>query len=190
MALEVKICSKCKTPKPVASYVKNAASRDGLYPACKDCSRPIREAYRKANREKQRLLSKKWYKKNKAHRLKLSKDYYRQNKVKKAKSASLWRKNNKDKSAMYTANYRASKARATPSWFSEFDEFVIAEAFSLATERERFTGKKWHVDHVVPVNGKVVCGLHSAHNIQVIPGVINMSKQNRFDGNPEVYHRT
>lgn len=74
------------------------------------------------------------------------------------------------------AKRRARLLCATPSWYSELDDFVLREAVLLAGLREKFTGVKWDVDHIVPLKHKLACGLHVAHNLQVIPSAVNRSK--------------
>lgn len=70
-----------------------------------------------------------------------------------------------------------------PSWFGEFDSFVMRQAHFVAIRREIDTGIKWHVDHVVPINGKKVSGLNCGDNIQVIPRSLNCAKCNKFNEN-------
>lgn len=79
-----------------------------------------------------------------------------------------------------TAKRRAKKLQATPVWFGELDDFILREAYSLAKLREGVTGVKWHVDHIIPLQGKNVCGLHCWNNVQVIPALVNLSKGNSF----------
>jgi 5-methylcytosine-specific restriction endonuclease McrA len=43
------------------------------------------------------------------------------------------------------------------------------------------TGVQWHVDHIIPLQGKNVSGLHVPENLQVIQGSLNIKKGNRFD---------
>lgn len=78
------------------------------------------------------------------------------------------------------ANTRMRLARlsAASKWFGEFDRFVMQEAFALAKLRKAATGIKWEVDHVVPIAGRGVCGLHIGRNIQVIPMTANRRKSN------------
>ena len=89
-------------------------------------------------------------------------------------------KNNKSKVNAINATRRAAKKKAIPTWFSEFDEFVIEEAFDLCQKREIATNIKWTVDHMIPLQSKVACGLHCAENIQVIPESLNAAKRNKM----------
>lgn len=75
------------------------------------------------------------------------------------------------------AVYRAKKFKATPLWA---DEFIMSEAYDLAQLRTNVMGFKWEVDHIVPLQSKVVCGLHTQDNLQVIPSRLNKSKGNHY----------
>lgn len=122
----------------------------------------------------------------------------------KAANAKVWAKNNPDKRNAIVRKHRAqssvwkeyfaqwskqsgrtAKRRAAlqdrlPSWLTEDDYWLISEAYKLRALRDELTGVKWHVDHVIPLRGKEVCGLHTPTNLQVIPAAINLQKGNRF----------
>lgn len=75
------------------------------------------------------------------------------------------------------ADRRARMMQATPPWVNHF---FIQEAYRLAALRTQKFGFKWHVDHIVPLKGGTVCGLHVHTNLRVIPATENLSKKNRW----------
>lgn len=81
---------------------------------------------------------------------------------------------------MTRAKRRASKLQAIPHWRTELDDLVELEANDLAKRREKATGFRWHVDHMIPLRAKLACGLHVGANLQVIPAWVNLAKKNRL----------
>lgn len=92
----------------------------------------------------------------------------------------VYRESHKAQRAYHRKNYKKRNLERTPRWFGEFDEFVLMEATILCEQRQKETGFEWHVDHMYPLNAKKVSGLHCAENFQVIPAVMNESKQNKM----------
>lgn len=76
---------------------------------------------------------------------------------------------------------RALKINAQAKWDVELTEFVCCEASKLVKLRLSATGIKWHMDHVVPLRGKFVSGLHVWNNFRVIPAQMNLEKGNRYE---------
>ena len=107
-------------------------------------------------------------------------------KAKQSAYASNYSRTNRAERNAALAKYRAAKLRATPVWR---DDFTIDEIYSLAELRTKVTGISWNVDHIVPLQSKLVCGLHCEANLRVIPAVENLSKNNRhWPDMPEVNH--
>jgi hypothetical protein len=71
----------------------------------------------------------------------------------------------------------AREKQATPSWA---DSKAIRAFYVESARRSADTGVQHHVDHIVPLQGKTVCGLHVENNLQVMPGGENQSKGNRW----------
>jgi hypothetical protein len=72
------------------------------------------------------------------------------------------------------------KLQRTPIWNTEEDMWMIEQAYELAALRTKMFGFVWHVDHIIPLQGKLVSGLHVPTNLQVVPALHNLAKGNRF----------
>ena len=79
-----------------------------------------------------------------------------------------------------TAKRRARIKTASLLIGDEWNEFVCREMYELSHERTQETGISWHVDHIVPLQGRTVSGFHVWYNLQVIPAVINQRKNNHY----------
>jgi hypothetical protein len=81
---------------------------------------------------------------------------------------------NPDRRRQNNAAYRARKKHATLGDFHQ----DVADLYWLAKDLEKVSGEEYHVDHIIPLAGKDVCGLHVPWNLQVLPADVNMSKNN------------
>lgn len=86
---------------------------------------------------------------------------------------------NRDLPAHNARNMRrhADKLQRTPAWA---DLKEIRRYYDVAAEMTAKTGELWHVDHEIPLRGKLVSGLHVPDNLQLLPAKENCSKQNKF----------
>lgn len=92
------------------------------------------------------------------------------------------RKQNPDRVRKKSAARRVTKLSATPPWLTDADRAAIASIYADAASLQRETGLPHHVDHIVPLRGKFVCGLHVPGNLQVIPANDNLRKRNAWVG--------
>lgn len=124
----------------------------------KDKVKEINRKYYQENSDKLKEINRKWQQENR--------EYF-----------SKWREENPDKVNAFNAKRRASKLQRTTAW-ANFED--IRMWYELAEVLSR-SGIKFHVDHVVPLQGKTVSGLHVEDNLTVIPAYMNFSKNNQWN---------
>lgn len=105
----------------------------------------------------------------KAHRLALHREYWK-------------RPENIGKRKAKKAKGRCSKIQRTPKWLTTEEFNKIKALYDQATLKSKETGELWHVDHIIPLRGVAVSGLHVFNNLRVIPAKENMQKGNRYSG--------
>lgn len=164
------------------------------------------KAYRIENSEESRRYNKNYYETNRqsfkiyrrvnAERIKnWGREYRKVNASKISKRVKGYRKANAETIKAWQKEYYAlnkgkflafAKARKllvisrVPKWESDDDRFLIEEIYNLSLLRSKLTNIPWEVDHIIPLKGKLVSGLHTPSNLQVIPAVINREKSNKF----------
>lgn len=190
-----KVCTKCKEEKPL-----NCFKRRYDYPPesgkvqswCRSCT-TVRDAETlKKKKADDPTLAKRMYDKVKSwtkgeeglayHRRADLKRYWNSDRRdKQLEYQRGYRKSNRDKISKWSVERRVRKIQAMPIWLTEEHNRQIGEFYTLAKECEILTGDKYHVDHIVPLKGKNVCGLHVPWNLQVLPADVNIRKGNRYE---------
>ena len=168
----LKLCATCKQEKPFAEFHARKASSDGLCFKCITCANAASDEWRK----KHPNANAEWSQKNKEYNSERFKKWREENKEYSAERLAKWAKDNPHKVNALIAKRHAAKLQATPSWASkEAIECVYAEAARLTKE----TGERHEVDHIVPLQGEIVTGLHWEGNLQILPKHENIRKLNR-----------
>lgn len=193
-----KLCPQCEVLKTVNDFSKSSARKDGLTWNCRDCQK----AYRIANADARKKLAEAYswkdairtrerYLKN-TDAIKAKVDAWRKNNPEKHKAGARRRRANNlerarrwareygkrypEKANANTAKRRSLKLNATPPWA---DLLAIKQMYKLAKNLALITGKTFHVDHIVPLRSKLVCGLHCIANLQILEDTENFVKGNR-----------
>lgn len=188
-------CSRCKNLKNECKFNKDRSKKRGYSSYCKVCKKEReletrysinerrREYYHK-NKERilklqmmDRIKNADKYREREALRSESKKEYRMKNKEALTKKAKIYRTTNQSDYNYREAKRRATKIQATPYW-SELNEIKVL--YKKVKWLESLTGLKYHVDHVIPLKGENVCGLHVWANLQILEEKLNISKGNRL----------
>lgn len=138
------------------------------------CERAV--IWNKENKERRLEISRKYDAKNREQKRVMSKKYRLQNKEIIAQKQKERKRIQREVYNRAEAKRSASKFKATVLWANDF---YISEIYHLAKVRSESSKDLWHVDHIVPLNSSLVCGLHNEFNLQVISARQNIIKGNR-----------
>jgi len=156
----MKKCSKCGEIKALESFPKQKGHKDGRHSNCKQC----RSEY-----DRSRYDSKE-----------RSEAYYANHEVEKEARKEYYF-NNKQDYYVRKAKRRAKQLDRTPSWLTEHDLLHIKCIYSVCDMLNREGNEPYEVDHIVPLQGKNVCGLHVPWNLRVVTRTENRSKGNKHE---------
>ena len=130
----------------------------------------------KSGNIKEHWLSPEAFKKWQETRNACNRKNYKDNLQKEHFRSEVYRKANPHKANARQAKRRASKLQATPTWLSKNDLIAISDFYGMAKELEKVFPWKQEVDHIEPIQGKNICGLHVPWNLQIISMRENRSK--------------
>ena len=177
--MKVKVCKECGL-----TYKSSRKLIDTI--GCSICKEKLRlrrisdSKYRASIKDEISAYLKQWRVSNQEiiidYRIKYKQQY--QDKLKDRRKK--YRVNNPDKIAALNAKRRAAKLKRIPSWSSASDIKYMEALYSSTQRITRCTGIQFHVDHIIPLQGQLVSGLHTPSNLQIISSYLNLSKHNKF----------
>lgn len=179
-----------------ANHIDDKGIRYTANNSCVTCSLERVKAYQDRNRDLIKQRTKDYYHANKEVCLARTKQWVGENKEYRAAQKREYAQRNSDAikskyKRYYKANYprmlakrnkqHADRLQRTPLWLTTDEHWMIEQAYDLAALRTKMFGFPWHVDHVIPLRGKLASGLHTPYNLQVIPAIHNLRKSNRME---------
>ena len=171
--LVVRVCKDCNVDI-TRTYPTKCGAR------CITCIAEYHRTYRANNAIRIAELKRKWKLENVAHVAAKDRAYAVNNPEKRVVARKKWAAANPANDLAAKAKNRQARKQRVPTWLSAEDTWLMAQAYELAALRTKLFGFTWHVDHIIPLNGRTVSGLHVPTNLQVIPGVENLRKGNRM----------
>ena len=165
----MKQCTKCLELKDRSLFYKETNKPYGLQNHCKSCDNARKQAWGIKNPERA-----------KQHQNKADANKYAKNKQKITARNRHWKRQNPSKIRNIDARRRSALLLRNPKWLTKDDLWLIEQAYEIAVLRTKMFGFYWHVDHVFPLQGKQVSGLHVPTNLQVIPARENLTKSNKM----------
>lgn len=139
-----------------------------------------RKQWQAANKDKTRAYTAKWLAANPESRKAAVQAWRAANPEKvaamNAKAGAKWAASNKGTRMASVRARQLSKKMRTPPW-AEME--AIADVYKEAARVTRETGVPHEVDHVLPLQGKLVSGLHVLANLQILERSMNRSKGNK-----------
>lgn len=158
-------CRRCVDERRAAAPEKLRAKDRRRHERCREARNAQSRASRARHVEERREYDRQRY-----HHDQSRKDWQKG-------QAKGWAKSNRGKRNAIIAARREHIKRATPPWLTDEDRAAIR---AIYREAAAFGPGVMHVDHIIPLRGKHVCGLHVPSNLRIIPALTNIKKSNRY----------
>ena len=182
-----KICCRCKHEKPAEQFYANKRMKDGLNTFCIPCHKvdnATRKAKKRANldfRAAELAYKKEYRDRTTEQRSVYMADWRTKNKEHQLAYGKAYRESNKTRYNFLCQKRKIDQLKRTPSWLTDDDFWVIEQAYELAALRTKMLGVEFHVDHIIPLRGKRVSGLHVPQNLRVVTWLENQRKTNFYE---------
>lgn len=180
----MKTCSSCKLDKLFTEFYKSKNSKTGYQAYCKDCCKQrsgYLENYREQNKEVLRQKQRESWLKNKDTHNTKQREYYQENRETLRQKGKLHYEENKSTYLYYSKKRKLLIAKAMPKWLTKEMQESLKSFYIEAKKLSLLEGISYHVDHIVPLNGANVCGLHVPWNLQIITAQENLKKSNKYE---------
>jgi len=169
----LKNCSKCKETKDIIEFYIDSRKKDGFRAACKRCAKKHHKYYLSTNgKDIRKKFDSKYYKQDTIIQERTEYRSIESNRIKNIKYQKEYRTNNIEVMRFNRAKYRAKKLNATPKWLTATQLQEIKEIYKTCP-------KDCHVDHIMPLQGRIVSGLHVPWNLQHLLAIDNLRKGNK-----------
>jgi hypothetical protein len=170
----MKTCKGCKRILAVSEFYYNKTKKR-FFSECKNCNKLRAAAWNKKNPERYKETCRRHKEKNPKKYTEYKAKEYQKNKVRYDKSNLAYRQSKHGKSVRLACGRlrELSKIKATPTWLTKEMRDLMKAFYANRPEG-------YHVDHIVPIKGKNVCGLHVPWNLQYLPAQENLKKRNKF----------
>lgn len=166
----MKHCARCDTDKAVAEFGKNAGRKDGLSVYCRACTKNYM-AGKTYDKDRWASMREQESARNKDYRTRAADRLLPANRERAARR----RKERPDLVNAANKARKAAQRKAIPAWA---DRAQINTMYRKAKELSAAFGVELQVDHVVPLRSKLVCGLHTPANLQLLAQDLNHAKRN------------
>jgi uncharacterized Zn finger protein (UPF0148 family) len=170
-----KKCSVCKVNKDIGLFY---TSKHGYINKCKVCHNDASAKWVQNNKDRKREIARNWVKRNKEKARENSNSWFMENKERHKEVCTRWVVNNRAKVNHLAGKRRAAKLRAMPKWLTEEQLNEIKVIYIEAKRLESLDYIPRHVDHIIPLQGKDICGLHVPWNLQILTAEENRKKHN------------
>jgi hypothetical protein len=179
------MCSECygltKSEADKKSYLKHREVRLAYYKEYRDekGGKERNKLWNTTNIERRRELRRKDYYKHRDEILARRRARHLTNPEINNTKCSNYKKANPGVIVAINKRRDLATLQRTPKWLSETELWMIKEVYILSALRTKLTGIRWNVDHIIPLQGVNVSGLHVLNNLRVIPATINSRKTNK-----------